>query len=190
MACGAGTVGASQQRNILETTVGMLRHFGIPLNAEDADAFAAGFLSETETEFNAKLEQLKHLVLVPRFLPPKVQRLNGPRAPRFFCLMFQKAGRPKGQTNLFPRSQHNLACPVLVQPEMERGRSPLVSIPPLGRGFFKATNKTTRLSLGVVASPQSRFRFARQNHCSSAACIRLKFRMRRHLSTTPEAEPE
>ena len=25
--------------------------------------------------------------------------------------------------------------PVLVQPEMERGRSPLVSIPPFGRGF-------------------------------------------------------
>ena len=59
--------------HILETTVGMLRYFGIPMNAEDADAFAAGFLSETETEFNAKLEQLKHLLLVPRFLAPKVQ---------------------------------------------------------------------------------------------------------------------
>lgn len=50
--------------HILETTVGMLRYFGIPMNAEDA---AAGFLSENETEFNAKLEQLKHLLLVPRF---------------------------------------------------------------------------------------------------------------------------
>src|SRR6266852_3161270 len=29
-------------------------------------------------------------------------------------------------------------CPsVLVQPEMERGRSPLVSIPPFGRGFSR-----------------------------------------------------
>ena len=26
---------------------------------------------------------------------------------------------------------------VLVQPEMERGRSPLVSIPPFGRGFSR-----------------------------------------------------
>ena len=110
------------------------------MNAEDADAFAAGFLSDTEAEFNAKLEQLKHLLLVPRFLAPKVQWLNGPRVPRFFGLMFQKAKEPLGQTHLFPRSQHNLACPVLVQPAME--------------------------------------------------CIRLNFLMRRHLGTTPEAEPE
>jgi hypothetical protein len=38
------------------------------MNAENADAFAAGFLSETETEFNAKLEQLKHLLLVSTVL--------------------------------------------------------------------------------------------------------------------------
>ena len=50
------------------------------MNAEDADAFAAGFLSETETEFNAKLEQLKHLLLVLRFLVPKVQWTNGPKS--------------------------------------------------------------------------------------------------------------
>jgi hypothetical protein len=92
--------------HILETTVAMLRYFGIPMNAEDADAFAAGFLSETETEFNAKLEQLKHLLLVPRFLAPKVQWL---KIPRLFGLMFQKARRPKNQTHLFPRSQHNLS---------------------------------------------------------------------------------
>jgi hypothetical protein len=30
---------------------------GLPMDAEDADAFAAGFLCQTETEF--KLEQLK-----------------------------------------------------------------------------------------------------------------------------------
>ena len=32
-------------------------------------------------------------------------------------------------------SEHGAIASVLVQPEMERGRSPLVSIPPLGRGF-------------------------------------------------------
>jgi hypothetical protein len=43
---------------------------------------------------------------------------------------------------------------VLVQPKMERRRSPLVSIPPLGRDF-QGIDTTTRLSLGLVASPQS-----------------------------------
>jgi hypothetical protein len=52
--------------HILETTVVMLQlvrlqYFGIPMDAEDADAFAAGFLCQTETEFKAKLEQLKQL---------------------------------------------------------------------------------------------------------------------------------
>jgi hypothetical protein len=45
--------------HILETTVVRLQYFGIPMDAEDADAFAAGFLCQTETEF--KLEQLKQL---------------------------------------------------------------------------------------------------------------------------------
>jgi hypothetical protein len=31
------------------------------MDAEDADDFAAGFLCQTETEFKAKLEQLKQL---------------------------------------------------------------------------------------------------------------------------------
>jgi hypothetical protein len=67
---------------------------------------------------------------------------------------------------------------VPAQPEMERGRSPLVSIPPFGRGFsrhpglpircefgksakgdFRARlhrlDEPTGLSLGMVASPQS-----------------------------------
>jgi len=67
---------------------------------------------------------------------------------------------------------------VPAQREMEKGRSPLVSIPPCGRGFsrhpglpircdfgksakgdFRARlhrlDEPTRLSLGVVASPQS-----------------------------------
>lgn len=47
--------------HILETTVSRLQYFGIPMNAEDADAFAAGFLCQTRTAFNAKLEQLKLL---------------------------------------------------------------------------------------------------------------------------------
>lgn len=46
---------------ILETTFGMLRYFGITMNGEAADIFAANFLSETDTEFKAKLEQLKCL---------------------------------------------------------------------------------------------------------------------------------
>ena len=45
--------------HILETTVVRLQYFGIPMDAEDADALAAGFLFQTETEFKAKLEQLK-----------------------------------------------------------------------------------------------------------------------------------
>ena len=65
-----------------------------------------------------------------------------------------------------------------VQPEMESGRSPLVNIPPFGRGFSRhqglpircvflkspeakpprsihRLNELARLSLGMVASPQS-----------------------------------
>jgi hypothetical protein len=46
---------------ILETTVVRLQYFGISMNAEDADAYAAGFLSETNEEFKAKFEQMKRL---------------------------------------------------------------------------------------------------------------------------------
>ena len=72
--------------------------------------------------------------------------------------------------------------PVPAQREMEKGRSPLVSIPPFGRGFsrhpglpircdfgksakgdFRARlhrlDEPTRLSLGMVASPQSPLSF-------------------------------
>ena len=53
-------------------------------------------------------------------------------------------------------------CYVSVQPEMERGRSPLVSIPPFGRDF-QGIDTITRLSLSMVAFPQSPlpFRLAR-----------------------------
>ena len=82
---------------------------------------------------------------------------------------------------------------VLVQPEMEKRRFPLVSIPPFG-GIFKAwglsirwrlggartsshapvhrLDEPTGISLGMVASPQARFRFARQNRCNSATSCR------------------
>jgi len=40
------------------------------------------------------------------------------------------------------------------QPEMERGRSPLVSIPPFGQGFFKAWIRPPGYPSTVV-SPQS-----------------------------------
>ena len=36
-----------------------LQYFGILMDAEDADAFAAGFLCKTRADFEAKLEQLK-----------------------------------------------------------------------------------------------------------------------------------
>jgi len=36
------------------------------------------------------------------------------------------------------------------------------------------------LSLSMVTSPQCRFRFARQNHCSAAATSAVNFRMARH----------
>jgi hypothetical protein len=46
---------------------------------------------------------------------------------------------------------------LLVQPEMDRGRCPLASIPPFGRDF-QGIYKTTRLSLGMVASAENHFR--------------------------------
>jgi hypothetical protein len=93
---------------------------------------------------------------------------------------------------------------VLVQPEMERGRSPLASIPPCGAGIFKASGSTDPMRIWkqrkeqvpallfiVSMSPpgypsarlrprRARFRFARQDHCSATTSIGLNFRMRRH----------
>jgi hypothetical protein len=45
--------------HVLETTVARLQYFGILMDAEDADVFAAGFLCKTRGDFEAKLEQLK-----------------------------------------------------------------------------------------------------------------------------------
>ena len=91
--------------------------------------------------------------------------------------------RPMGSQN-FPKS-----LGVLVQPEMERGRSPRMSIPPLGRRFSRLKvyrsdlvslrsaeakpprsdhrlDEPTGLSLSVVACPQCRNRFARQSNAA------------------------
>jgi len=101
----------------------------------------------------------------------------------------------------FRKAALRVAGFVLVQREMERGRSPLVSIPPFA-GIFKASGSTdpmklgaaqggdpraavhrldepTELSLSMVASPQCRFRFARQKYCSAAATSPANFRMPR-----------
>ena len=82
-----------------------------------------------------------------------------------------------------------LVVSVLIPPEMQRGRAPLVNIPPFGReysrhrglpircGLLKSAegkplrpvhrlNEPSGLALSMAASPQCRFRFARQNHCS------------------------
>ena len=80
---------------------------------------------------------------------------------------------------------------VLAQREMEKRRSPLVSIPPFGRGFSRHWGLSIRWRLGgartslrapfiVSMSPpgypsawlhpcRARLRFTRQVHCSSAA---------------------
>jgi len=84
---------------------------------------------------------------------------------------------------------------VLAQPEMEKRRSPLVSIPPFGRGFSRHGGLSIRWKLGgartsphapfiVSMSPpgypsawlrprSARFRFARQDHCSSGNDLRF-----------------
>src|ERR1700675_2988544 len=84
---------------------------------------------------------------------------------------------------------------VLVQPEMEKRRSPLVSIPPFGRGFSRhgvfrsdggwaAQERALAPPFIVSMSPpgypsawlrprSARFRFARQNHCNSATSCRF-----------------
>jgi len=79
---------------------------------------------------------------------------------------------------------------VLVQPEMERRRSPLVSIPRFGRGFSRhgvfdpmglggARTSPFIVSMSPPGYPSAwlrprstRFRFAGQDHCSSATTCR------------------
>jgi hypothetical protein len=45
------------------------------------------------------------------------------------------------------------------------------------------------LSLSMVASPQCRFRFARQNRCSAAATSAVNFRMVRNLGADAHRSP-
>jgi hypothetical protein len=97
---------------------------------------------------------------------------------------------------------------VLVQPELERGRSPLVSIPPFGAEIFKASGSTDPMRIWnqrkeqvpallfiVSMSPpgypsawlrprRARFRFAQQDHCSSTTSISLNFRNTEILNIT------
>ena len=70
-------------------------------------------------------------------------------------------------------------CSVLVQPEMERRRSPLVSIPPFGRGFTRHRYDHQAIPSAWLRPRRARFRFARQDHCSSTMPIRLNFRVAR-----------
>ena len=96
---------------------------------------------------------------------------------------------PKRKSKL-PRNRRTKPG-VLVQPELEKRRSPLVSIPPFGRGFSRhrvfrsdggwaAQERVLTSPFIVSMSPpgypsawlrprSARFRFARQVHCSSAA---------------------
>jgi len=100
------------------------------------------------------------------------------------------------------RNQTGIGHPgpvVLVQREMEKRRSPLVSIPPFGRGFSRHEGLSSDdlrasgcnageappapLSIGSMSPPDypsawlrprsARFRFARQDHCSPATTCRF-----------------
>jgi len=52
-----------------------------------------------------------------------------------------------------------------------------VSIPPFGRGFFKAWIKAPGYPSAWLCPRRARFRFARQDHCSSTTSFGLNFRM-------------
>jgi hypothetical protein len=98
------------------------------------------------------------------------------------------------------------ARPVLAQPEMQKRRSPLVSIPPFGRGFSRHGGLSSDdfswlsvcsarglapalLNIGSMSPPgypsawlrprRARFCFARQDHCSSTQFGGLNFRFGR-----------
>ena len=63
---------------------------------------------------------------------------------------------------------------------MERRRSPLVSIPPLGRGFTRHRYDYQAIPSAWLRPGRACFRFTRQDHCSSTTSIRLNFRVARH----------
>src|SRR5438270_4232633 len=99
---------------------------------------------------------------------------------------------------------------VLVQPELEKRRSPLVSIPPFGRGFSRhaglssddsfwssvcsAREEHPALDIGSMSPPdypsawlhpcRARLRFARQDHCSSVTACRFSTSLARDSART------
>jgi hypothetical protein len=76
---------------------------------------------------------------------------------------------------------------VLVQPEMERGRSPLVSeYSTLRVGIFKASIRPPGYPSAWLRPRRARFRFARPDHCSSTTSIRLNFRVARDSGATAD----
>src|ERR1022692_5142464 len=60
---------------------------------------------------------------------------------------------------------------------LRRGRKPRL------RASVLRLDEPTGLSLSMVASPQCRFRFARQNYCRAAAASAANFRIRRDPTT-------
>src|SRR5215472_654853 len=122
---------------------------------------------------------------VGRFEGCKIKRLTG----NSYLLSAHQAHRLKEFRS------GELADFVLPQLEMEKRRSPLVSIPPFGRGFSRhgvfrsdgvwaaqermltppvhRLDEPTGISLGMVASPQCPLPFRPANHCNSATSCRF-----------------
>ena len=69
---------------------------------------------------------------------------------------------------------------VLVQPEMERGALSVSEYSTLRAGIFKASTRPPGYPSAWLRPRRARFRFARQDHCSSTRSIRLNFRFARN----------
>jgi hypothetical protein len=91
------------------------------------------------------------------------------------------ARTPEGRTSLsdVERDEAGRCRRVLVQPEVERGRSPLVSNSTLRAGIFRAPIRPPSYPSAWLRPRRARFRFARPDHCSSTTSIRLNFRVAR-----------
>jgi len=136
-----------------------------------------------------RLDSTDHLVLVTQGYKEEFDKLNQCK-PHLLDLWLNLWRRPlERRTNV----THFIGARggfVPAQREMERERSPLVSIPPLRGGDFQGIgvyrsdvfwgrarkaslraqhrlDEPTKLSLGMVASLQSPLRFTWQGHCSS-----------------------
>src|SRR5271156_3398075 len=116
------------------------------------------------------LLQLRHLPCPHQFLRLRhpFQKVQQPTPHRMKCLRsFSK------QVSI------HATLTVLVQPEMERGRSPLVSNSTLRAGIFRAPIRPPSYPSAWLRPRRARFRFARPDHCSSTTSIRLNFRVAR-----------